>query len=149
MPSDYYVELRDRLRHVNPRRVFGNFFTKFLKLPTPVIAWMGVLVAANGIAPVFFLGRSEAWVVLVTFIVSASMMMTVAEVIGFTRLIGGVGHILWFPLLLFLWTRMGGYPAAELYGAWIRLVMVLNAASLVMDLVDSVRYLRGQRGELV
>ena len=149
MPFDYYVELWDRLRRVNPRRMFGNFHSKFFKLPTPVIAWMGVLAAANGIAPVFFLGRSEAWVVLVIFLVSAGMMMTVAEVIGFTRLIGGVGHVLWYPLLLFLWTRMGGYPAAEPYGAWIRLVMALNAASLVMDAVDLVRYLKGERGEVV
>ncbi len=129
--------------------MFGNFFTKFLKLPTPVIVWMGVLAIANGIAPVFFLGRSEAWVVLVVFLVSAGMMMTVAEVIGFTRLIGGVGHILWFPLLLFLWTRMGGYPAAEPYGAWIRVVMLLDAVSLLMDGVDFARYLKGERREIV
>ena len=87
--------------------------------------------------------------VLVVFLVSAGMMMTVAEVIGFTRLIGGVGHILWFPLLLFLWTRMGGYPAAEPYGAWIRVVMLLDAVSLVMDVVDFARYLKGERGEIV
>ena len=149
MPSDLYVELWGRLRRVNPRSMFGNFFTKFLKLPTPVIVWMGVLAIANGIAPVFFLGRSEAWVVLVVFLVSAGMMMTVAEVIGFTRLIGGVGHILWFPLLLLLWTRMGGYPAAEPYGAWIRVVMLLDAVSLLMDGVDFARYLKGERGEIV
>lgn len=149
MPSDFYVALWDRLRRVSPRSMFGNFFTKFLKLPTPVIVWMGVLAAVNGIAPLLFLGRSEAWVVLVLFLVSAGLMMTVAEVIGFTRLIGGVGHILWYPLLLYLWTRMGAYPAGEPYGAWIRFVMVLDGASLVMDAVDFVRYLRGERGEIV
>ncbi len=149
MPFDLFVGLWDRLRRMNPRSMFGNFFTKFLKLPTPVIVWMGVLAVANGIAPLLFLGRSEAWVVLVLFFVSAGMMMTVAEVMGFTRLIGVVGHILWPPLLLYLWTRMGAYPVGEPYGAWIRLVMVLNAASLVMDVADLARYLRGERGEIV
>lgn len=149
MPFNSYLDVWQRLRRVNPKSVFGNFHTKFLKLPTPVIVWMGVLMAANGIAPLFFLGHSESWAVMIVFLVSAMMMMTAAEVVGFTRLIGGVGHVLWFPLLVYLWTRIGAYPVGELYGAWLRLIMVLNAGSLVMDVADVARYLRGQRGELV
>lgn len=74
--------------------------------------------------------------------------MTLTHVVGFNRLLG-VGRVLWIPLLLYLWSRMGGHPAVEPYGAWIRIVMVLNAASLVMDAWDVVRYVRGERGEIV
>jgi hypothetical protein len=126
--------------------------TKFpkgvLKLPVAVQAWLGVLMFANALVPLFFLGHREAQVTLAVFMVSAAMMMTLTHVVGFTRLLG-LGHILWIPLLLYLWSRMGGHPVDQPYGAWIRIVMLLNAASLVMDGWDVMRYLRGERGEIV
>lgn len=125
-----------------------TFHKKFLKLPMPVVVWMGVLTALNAMVPLFFLGQREALVVLVVFLLSAAMVMMLAEFVGFTRLMGA-GHILWIPLLVYLWARMGAYPIAEPFGAWIRLVMLFNAASLVIDVVDVSRYLRGERAELV
>jgi len=125
-----------------------KFHKKFFKLPMPVVLWMGVLAGLNGMGPLFFLGRPEAWVVLVVFLVSAAMMMMLAEFNGFNRMMG-VGHILWLPLLVYLWARIGAHPAAEPFGAWMRLVMLLNAASLVFDMVDITRYMRGERDELV
>ena len=126
--------------------------TKFprgvLKLPVAVQAWLGVLMLANAIVPLFFLGHREAQVTLAIFMVSAALMMTLTHLVGFTRLLG-LGHILWIPLFLYLWSRMGGHPVDQLYGAWIRIVMVLNAASLVLDGWDVVRYVRGDRGEVV
>jgi roadblock/LC7 domain-containing protein len=103
---------------------------------------------ANAVIPMFFLGHREAQVVLGVFMVSAASMMVLAKAVGFTRLLG-LGHLLWIPLLLYLWSRMGGHPAVELYGAWIRIVMLLNAASLVTDVWDVVRYVRGEREEIV
>ena len=125
-----------------------KFHNKFLKLPMPVVIWMGVLAGFNGMGPLFFPGHREAWVVLVVFLVSAAIMMMIAEFAGFTRLMGA-GHVLWIPLLVYLWARMGAYPAVEPFGAWMRLVMLLNAASLVFDGVDMTRYVRGERDELV
>jgi hypothetical protein len=118
------------------------------KLPVAVQSWLGVLMLANAIMPLFFLGRREAQVTLAIFLVSAALMMILTHLVGFTRLLG-LGHILWVPLLLYLWSRMGGHPADQPYGAWIRIVMVLNAVSLVMDGWDVVRYVRGDRGEVV
>ena len=125
-----------------------TFVKRASALPTAVVVWTGVLVAANGVIPVFFLGHREAWVILLVFLASAILMMVVSERYGFTRLIG-VGHVLWFPLLLYLWTRIGRYPAVEPFGAWIRVVMLINAASLTMDVVDVTRYLKGERDEIV
>ncbi len=118
------------------------------KLALPVRIWLGVLLFANAVMPLFFLGNREAQVTLLIFVLSAGFMMTLTLVVGFNRLLG-VGRILWFPLLLDLWSRMGGHPAVEPYGAWIRIVMVLNAAALVVDGWDVVRYVRGERGEIV
>ncbi len=129
-----------------------DVLTKFpkgvLKLPLAVQIWLGVLMMANAVVPMFFLGHRVAQVVLGVFMVSAASMMILAHVVGFTRLLG-LGHALWIPLLLYLWSRMGGYPAVEPYGAWMRIVMLLNAASLVTDVWDVVRYVRGERAEIV
>ena len=59
---------------------------------------------------------------------------------GFTRLLG-LGHILWFPLLVYLWRSLQGHPFDTGIGLWLRVLMVLNTLSLGIDTVDVVRYL--------
>ena len=130
------------------KEALAKFPLGILKLALPVRIWLGVLLFANAIMPLFFLGNREAQVTLLIFVLSVGFMMTLTHVVGFNRLVS-VGRILWIPLLLYLWSRMGGHPAVEPYGAWIRIVMVLNAASLVVDGWDVARYVRGDRAEIV
>ena len=125
-----------------------RFVRRMLQLPVAVRVWTGMLVAANGIVPLFFLGRGEARVVLLSFLVSLALMVGTSEKFGFTRLLG-LAHVVWLPLIVYLWARMGAHPAVEAFGAWIRLVMLLNTAALIMDAADVVRYLRGDRAEIV
>ena len=142
---------REALANMTSRiglQMIVKFNKKFLKLPMPVVIWTGVLVGLNVMGPLFFLGHREAWVVLIVFLVSAVMLMILAEFAGFNRLMGAA-HFLWIPLLVYLWARMGAYPIVEPFGAWMRLVMLFNAASLVIDVVDITRYVRGERDELV
>lgn len=125
-----------------------KFNRSVFKLPLPWRVWLMLLMAVNMIVPFFFLDRIEARVVLVTMIVSATLMMAMTGKFGFTRILG-LGHVLWIPLLFYLWTRLGEHPADEPFGLWIRLVMVLNSLSLAIDTVDVVRYIRGDRAETV
>lgn len=67
---------------------------------------------------------------------------------GFTRLLG-LGRILWIPLLYFLWMRLQQNPADSLFGLWIRVLMVLNAVSLIIDAIDVGRYIAADRSETV
>ena len=113
-------------------------------MPPPVQVWLAVLVVANGVVPLFFFARAEARVVFAFFVVSAALMVAMTHVVGFTRLLG-LAHLPWLLLLVYLWARMGGHPAVLAYGAWIRMVMVLNLASLTMGAVDVVRYVKGDR----
>ena len=71
-----------------------------------------------------------------------------AALSGFTRLLG-LGHILWIPLLYFLWMRLGQNPADDFFGVWLRVLMILNAASLIIDVIDVGRYIAGDRSETV
>lgn len=110
--------------------------------------WVMLLVIASFIIPLFYLDGLEAKVILATFLVSAFMMTVLTALSGFSRLLG-LGHFLWFPLLYFLWTRLNSIPADDLFGNWLRLLMTLNAISLLIDVVDVGHYIAGDRKEIV
>ena len=117
-------------------------------MSTPVRLWLMLLVVANLIVPLFFLDRVEARVAIVVLLASMMIMTALTARAGFTRILG-LGHILWIPLLIWLWSRLDQIPTDGVFGTWIRVLMVLNAISLVTDTVDVVRYLTGDREELV
>ena len=127
-------------------RAFIKFNKGVMKMPMHWQIWLMLLVLANMVVPLFFLGRREAQVVIGVFVASAVMQVVLTSVSGFTRLLG-LGHILWFPLFYFLWTRLEQNPADNSFGVWLRVVMVLNALSLVIDVVNVVRYIAGNRAE--
>ena len=113
----------------------------------PVKIWLLLLVAANAVAPLFFLHRVEAQAVLAAMMIGAMLMSLLTARFGFTRILG-LGHILWIPLLGWLGLRLGQISADDAFGLWVRGVMLLNALSLVMDAVDVFRYAAGDRKEL-
>ena len=129
-----------------------NAFIKFnkglLNLPLRVKLWMGLMVIFNMIIPLFFLDRLEAQVVLAAIVASMMLMTFITGLTGFTRLLG-LGHIFWVPLLYFLWMSLDQIPADGVFGLWVRALMVINAISLVIDVVDVFRYLAGERGKMV
>jgi hypothetical protein len=127
---------------------FLKFNKGVMKLPGPIKVWLVVLVAGNMIVPLLFLGRVEARVVLSVFLASAMLMMLLTALFGFTRLLG-IGHILWFPLLYYLWTHLGEVPANDFFGYWIRGLMLVNGVSLVLDVADVLRFMGGDRAEMV
>ena len=129
-------------------RAFIKFNKGVMKMPLPWRLWLMLLVTANMVVPLFFIGRLEVQVVLGTFMASTILMTVLTGFSGFSRLLG-LGHILWVPLIIFLWTRLDQISADDVFGVWIRILMALNALSLVIDAVDVVRYIAGDREETV
>ena len=127
---------------------FIKFNKRLLNLPLRVKLWMGLMVIFNMIIPLFFLDRLEAQVVLAAIVASMMLMTFITGLTGFTRLLG-LGHIFWVPLLYFLWMSLDQIPADGVFGLWVRALMVINAISLVIDVVDVFRYLAGERGKMV
>ena len=129
-----------------------NGFIKFnkgvLRMSWPVKIWLLLLVAANAVAPLFFLDRVEAQAVLAAMMIGAMLMSLLTARFGFSRILG-LGHILWVPLLGWLAFRLGQISADDAFGLWVRGVMLLNTVSLVMDAVDVVRFAAGDRKEMV
>lgn len=129
-------------------RAFIKFNKGVMKMPVQWQLWLLLLVCVNLIIPLFFIDRLEALLVAGAFFGSVLLMTILTAVSGFTRLLG-LGHILWLPLLYFLWTRLDQIPGDNLFGIWVRTLMMLNAVSLVIDAADVIRYLAGDRAETV
>ena len=129
-------------------RAFLKFNKGMLKMPIQWQLWLMVLVAANMIAPLFFLGHLEAQVVLGTIMASMMLMTFLTHRFGFSRILG-LGHVLWLPMLPFLLLRLSDIPADDAFGIWLRALIGLNTLSLVFDAIDVFRYIAGDRKETV
>ncbi len=127
---------------------FIKFNKGLMKMPIHWQLWLALLVVTNGVIPLFFLNRLEAQVVVLTLMASMILMTVLTALSGFTRLLG-LGHVFWIPLIYFLWLRLEQNPADDFFGIWMRVLMILNAASLVIDSVDVGRYIAGDRSETV
>ncbi len=129
-----------------------NAFLKFnkgmMKMPVPWQAWLLLLAGANMIAPMFFLNRLEAQVTFATMLASVALTTVLTARFGFTRILG-LGHVLWIPLLVFLVPRLSSLPADGPFGIWIRVLLLVNVISLLIDAMDVVRYISGDRQETV
>ncbi len=127
---------------------FNSGMMKMIKRSTPLRLWLLQMITANMVIPLFFLGRLEAQVVIATFLASIMLMTALTAISGFSRLLG-LGHVFWIPLLWFLWTRLGETPSDTFFGLWLRVLITLNALSLVIDTADVIRYIAGEREETV
>ncbi len=127
---------------------FIKFNKGVLGMSWPVKLWLLLLVAANAVAPLFFLQRVEAQAVFAAMMIGAMLMSVLTARFGFSRILG-LGHILWIPLVGWLAFRLGQIPADDAFGMWIRGMIVVNAMSLVIDTADVVRFATGDRQELV
>ncbi len=125
---------------------FIKFNLGMIRSPLRVRLWLMVLLAANLAAPLFFLHRTEAQVVLLAFVASMGVMILLTGLTGFTRLLG-LGHVFWIPMIIWLWTRLDQIPSDDAFGVWIRVMIAVNTLSLLIDAVDVVRYLAGDREE--
>ncbi len=129
-----------------------NAFIKFnkgvMKLPLPWRLWNLLLASVNMVVPLFFLDHVEARYVLAAMLAGVMLMTLLTGLSGFSRLLG-LGHLPWIPLLYVLWARLGYIPAVDPFGIWLRVLIILNLISLVIDAIDVVRYIGGDRAETV
>ncbi len=129
-------------------RSFLRFQRGLLGMPLHWQLWLLILVGANLVAPFFFLEHVEAQLTIGALLISMMLMTALTARFGFSRILG-LGHVAWLPLLGFLASRATEVPATDAFGLWLRTVIVLDAISLVLDTVDVVRFLRGDRAETV
>ena len=121
-----------------------NFMKTMLIMPIHWQAWLGILVTANIVVPMFYIHTLEAQVILATAIVGLMIMAFIFSMKGFVRLMG-IGHFGWLPLVFWLGMRLEHAPADSLFGYWLMAVIVLDSLSLFIDTADVLRYVKGER----
>jgi len=121
-----------------------EFMIKMFQIPVGWRIWLVVLMAANMAAPLFFFNRIEAQAVFVAFNIAFFTGVFIYKRQGFTRLLGFL-HWPWIFLLPFIWGRLDVVSAGEPFGIWIRVVLVLNSLSLILDVIDVIKYAAGDR----
>ncbi len=78
------------------------------------------------------------------FLAGAALMAAIFASKGFVRLLG-IGHIFWVPMVPWLWARLDQVGPGDLLGYWMIAVMALNSLALIIDAIDVLRYVRGER----
>ena len=129
-------------------KVMIGFAKGLMSLPMPWPVWLGLLVAVNFAGPIYFFEAFEAKVVLAAFLASAALMTAIFAAKGFVRLLG-IGHIFWIPMVPWLWARLDQIEPSNLIGYWMIAVVALNSISLIIDAIDVLRYVRGDRNPYV
>ncbi len=126
-------------------KVMTGFFKAMLTvLPAPWLIWIGTLLFVNMVVPLFFLDQLEAQVVLAATMLGALIQMSIFKAKGFVRLLG-IGHLPWLLVVLWLASWTSAIGTDTLFGQWILAVIVLDGLSLVIDAIDVVRYINGDR----
>ena len=120
------------------------FAKGLMSMPMPWPVWLGLLVAVNVAGPIYFFEALEAKVVLATFLASAALMTAIFATKGYVRLLG-IGHIFWVPMVPWLWTRLDQVGSSDPLGYWIIAAMIMDSISLIIDAIDVVRYVTGDR----
>ena len=120
-----------------------DFLKNMFKMPMAWWPWMAGLPLIN-LSSIFFLPRTEAWVVLGTGLLAATIMTALHAKLGYVRLLG-IGHFVWIPMLIWLGFRLDNILDDTLFQGWLLTLMAMDTVSLLLDIIDLIRYLRGDR----
>jgi len=125
-------------------QAFRDFMTGIFSLRMGWKIWLFCLMTVNFFIPAFFYHTQEAQLTIVSFFFSGIIGIVLVKIQGFTRLLG-LMHTPWIPLEIYLIWQLNMYPASQPMGLWIRGLIILNGISLIIDLLDVVRYILGER----
>ena len=117
------------------------FFRDLARQPLRVSAWVAILAYAN-MASVFYWPETLARLIFAVFMVSAVLMMALYSYFGFEKILG-LGHVLWIFLLPYIVVRLDDVDAG--FSAYLVVLAILIAVSLVFDVLDVWRYVRERR----
>lgn len=125
----------------------AQLWKSFRGIPLWVQIWLIILTATN-MASFWFLDSTIGyWTAIAFAIVGGINMPAMIIQAGLTRFLSLI-HMVWVPLLVFLYPLLFGQNAVELDGSVYFLgvmVFVINGTSLLFDFYESFRWLRGDR----
>jgi hypothetical protein len=120
--------------------LFGVIYLRFRPIPRLWCVW---LVGVNA-ACLLFITHIEAQVVLAVTAIVVAAQTLLYERTGFTRVLGTT-HVMWIPMFAWMATRLDTIANEPALANWLLLLFITNLVSLVVDTIDAIRFLRGER----
>ena len=115
-----------------------------LKMPSPWLLWIAAMVTVNLIIPLFYIQTLEAQLTIASIFAGAVTQSYIHSKLGFVRLLG-LGHIFWIPLVIWLGFRLGDIGLDDSFSLWLASLVLINTVSLVIDVMDVIRFIAGER----
>lgn len=104
--------------------------------------WMVLLLAANAVAPWFFLPELTAIVTLVATASALPVALVLVHIQGkFTKLVGMI-HAPWVPMLAVSLCRYPWSGQFDSYKIWLSSSILLSTISLAIDIADVRQFIR-------
>ena len=119
-----------------------------LHMPKPWATWNVVLALVNLAGGLYYFGSLEGKLVVGAFFAAVIVMEAMYKAKGFVRLLG-LGHIFWVPLVPWLALRLDWGRLDNAFAVWVAVLVVMNTLSLILDAIDVVRYVRGERASTI
>lgn len=119
-----------------------------LQFESHITIWLGLLVASILPAFVFMFWRVEARWMALAFIASSILMNIGYSQLGLTRILGLAHIVPWLPFVAYAVRRFSLHDFKSVYGAWLRLAVLMMSISLLIDIIDLGRYAMGDDYDL-
>jgi hypothetical protein len=126
------------------RKFMTGLIKSILKMPTPWLVWIMLLLVVNMIVPIFYIQTLEAQLTLVAMMSGVVAQSIIHARLGFVKLLG-LGHVLWIPLVIWLGLRIGDVGIGDGFGIWLASLVLLNTISLIIDSVGVIQFILGNR----
>ena len=124
----------------NVLELFGIIYLRFRPVPRVWCVW---LVAVNA-ACLYFITHIEGQVVLAVTGLAVVLQTLIYQRKGFIRVLGSA-HVMWIPMFAWMATRLDTISSDPQLSTWLMLLLATNTVSFVVDLIDTTRYLSGER----
>lgn len=111
------------------------------------IGWQAFVMCqsiVNVFVPIYFRDTIQGQATLVAFAASMVIGYLVVAKTGFSRLIG-LCHLPWIPLAIWIGLQMPSAPSDHPMFYWMIALMVINGFSIIVDVVDVMRFIGGDR----
>jgi hypothetical protein len=117
-----------------------------LGLPAWVQAWLAILIGANTASLAFLDSDVGRYTALAFAMVCLINLPTIVVQRGLTRLLS-FPHFVWFPLCAYLVLQLwGAHPLPNgIVRVYALIVLCCNSISLAFDVIDAIKWVRGQR----
>ncbi|MEH6467838.1 MAG: hypothetical protein V7722_09425 [Porticoccus sp.] len=122
------------------RNPFG-FFIELMQQPVWIPVWVFYLMMINFVS-IGFWSEPLAKAIFMTFMLSAMLMMGLYSWFGFEKILG-MGHVLWLPLLVYVF--IGISTASGAFKVYLMILSISIMVSLGFDIVDSWKYFAGRK----